>query len=324
MFTNEIDYWKALSVENPDAGEKETEPAGPSELPAGGNDADPAKLHDDVEDIAQDDDANTAKSEEPEDNPETEPEEKAVQSKHERAKQAAARRKREQDAAIQAAVDAALQRERAESDRKIKDLLKGMGLKDPNNGNKLIETIEEYQSYQSQQALKNAEAELKRGKLTPETLQQVVGQMPELQQARQVLARAEAEKAAAERQRVQQQVAADIAEITKLDPTITDLESLLRSEGGTEIYALAKKDVDLATAYKVVNIDKLTQRAASAARAQKANSEQSRQHLKPTTTRGQGGVEVPGDIAKLYREMNPGMSDADIRKSYEAYLKRVK
>lgn len=324
MFTNEIDYWKALSVENPDAGEKETEPAGPSELPAGGNDADPAKLHDDVEDIAQDDDANTAKSEEPEDNPETEPEEKAVQSRHERAKQAAARRKREQDAAIQAAVDAALQRERAESDRKIKDLLKGMGLKDPNNGNKLIETIEEYQSYQSQQALKNAEAELKRGKLTPETLQQVVGQMPELQQARQVLARAEAEKAAAERQRVQQQVAADIAEITKLDHTITDLESLLRSEGGTEIYALAKKDVDLATAYKVVNIDKLTQRAASAARAQKANSEQSRQHLKPTTTRGQGGVEVPGDIAKLYREMNPGMSDADIRKSYGAYLKRVK
>lgn len=324
MFVSEIDYWKALGVENPDAGDKETEPAEPSELSGGENDADPAELHDDVEDIAQDDDADTAESEELEDDPATESEEKAVQTRQERAKQAAARRKREQDAAIQAAVDAALQRERAESDRKIKDLLKGMGLKDPNNGNKLIETMEEYQSYQSQQALKNAEAELKRGKLTPETLQQVVGQMPELQQARQVLAQAEAEKAAAQQQRVQQQVAADIAEIAKLDPTITDLETLLRSENGQQVYELTKKGVDLVTAYKVANVDKLTQRAASAARAQKANSEQSRQHLKPTTTRGQGGVEVPGDIAKLYREMNPGMSDADIRKSYGAYLKRVK
>lgn len=324
MLFDERDVWELYGLKNPDAGDKETEPAEPSELPTGENDADPAELHDDVEDIAQDDDADEAESEELEDDPATEPEEKAVQTRQERAKQAAARRKREQDAAIQAAVDAALQRERAESDRKIKDLLKGMGLKDPNNGNKLIETMEEYQSYQSQQALKNAEAELKRGKLTPETLKQVVGQMPELQQARQVLARAEAEKAAAERQRVQQQVAADIAEITKLDPTITDLESLLRSEGGTEIYALAKKDVDLATAYKVVNIDKLTQRAASAARAQKANSEQSRQHLKPTTTRGQGGIEVPADQVAMYRRLIPGITDAQIRESYKEYLKDLK
>ena len=59
---NEIDYWKALGVENPDAGDKETEPAELSEPTDGENDAEPAELHDDVEDIEKDD-AGEAESE---------------------------------------------------------------------------------------------------------------------------------------------------------------------------------------------------------------------------------------------------------------------
>lgn len=323
MFFDDKDVWALYGLEKPDEGAEETEPAEPSEQPEGANESDFAELTDDVEDIEMDDDAEAEADAESEE-PETEPDPKPEMSKEERARQAAARRKREQDDAIKAAVDAAVAAERATNDKKLRDLIAGMNLKDPNNGNKTIETVEEYTAFQQQQALKNAEAELKRGKLTPELLQQIVAMTPELQQTRQLLQQAEREKQAAEQQRAQQQVAADIAEISKLDPTITDLDSLLKSENGQKIYELTRKGNSLVDSYKLANLDKLTQRASAAARAQKQVSDQSRQHLKPTQSRGQGSVEVPAAQAAMYRKLIPGITDAEIRRSYKEYLKDIK
>lgn len=321
MYFDEIDVWALYGLENPDKGVEVTDAAEPSEVPEGVNESESALPTDDVEDI-EEQEYDAEAGDEPADASETQNPE--PQSKEERAKQAAARRKREQDEAIKAAVDAAVATERAANEQRIKDLIAGMGLKDPNNGNKAIETVEEYTAFQQAQALKNAEAELKRGKLTPEMLQQIVSQMPEMQQARQVLQQAEREKQTAQQQRVQQQVNAEIAEITKLDPTITSLETLLKSENGQKIYELTKKGNSLLDSYKLANLDKLTQRAASAARAQTAASNQSRQHLKPTQARGQGSIEVPAAQAAMFRKLIPGISDAEIRKSYEGYLKDIK
>ena len=318
MFLGEIDYWAALGLEAPQ-GETGTDSADPSEQPEGATDPEIADPDEDGESIQQEDaeDGGEQEDETPE------PEQKLEQSKSERARQAAARRKREQDAAIQAAVEAALSRERAENERRTRELLKGLNLKDPETG-AAIESMDQYQSWQSQQALKNAESELKRGKLTAQTLQQVVSQMPELQKMRDALQRAEAERQTAESQRVQQQIQAELSEISKLDPTVTTLDSLLRSEKGQQIYDLTKRGLDLVSAYKVANLDKLTQRAASAAKAQKAASDQGRQHLRQTSSRGQGSVEVPADIAEMYKSLTPGISDAEMRQKYAAYLKRIK
>lgn len=325
----EMDYWRAFGLEAPAEGEQETEPAELSDAAAGANEPEVAEPDEDVEGVEMQDD----ETQDDEDidageetaSTETEPTtESQPQSKEERARQAAARRKREQDAAVQSAVDAALAAERAANDQKIRELLQGMGLKDPNNGNKAVETLDDFRQYQAAQSMKQAEADLKKGKLTPETLQQIVSQMPAVQQIQQLQQQAEREKQIAEQQRVQQQVASDIAEIAKLDPTITDLKSLLESENGQKIYELTKKGNSLVDSYKLANLDKLTQRAASAARAQRANSEQSRQHLKSTQTRGQGAVEVPESQMAMYRQLMPGATPAEIRKHYGAYMKRVK
>lgn len=325
----EMDYWQAFGLEAPAEGVQETDPAELSDAAAGENEPEVAETDEDVEGVEmQDDDTQAdediddgaeAASTETEPNAETQP-----QSKEERARQAAARRKREQDAAVKTAVDAALAAERAANDQRIRELLQGMGLKDPNNGNKPVETMDDFRQYQAAQAMRQAEADLKKGKLTPETLQQIVSQMPEVQQVQQMHQQAQREKQIAEQQRVQQQVASDIAEIAKLDPTITDLEALIKSENGQKIYELYKQGNSLVDAYKVANLDKLMQRAAAAASAQKAASDKSRQHLKITQARGQGAIDVPESQMAMYRQLMPGATPAEIRKHYGAYMRRVK
>lgn len=319
MFIGEIDYWAALGLENPDAGAEETDAADPSEQPEGENEAEVAELPDDVEDI-EESDADPDSTEEAEDNNETKPE----QSKSERAKQAAARRAREQEAAITAAVQAALQQERAAQDARWSDFFQRAGMRDPNRDNQLITNLEEYNQYRSAFDLKQAEQELKKGKLTPETLQQVVAQMPQMQQAQQIIRQAEQEKAAAQQQAQQQRIASEIAEIGKLDPTITSLQDLMKAENGQKVYEYVKTGLNLVDAYKLANMDRLTEKAAAAARAQRTSSEQSKQHLKSTTSRGQGTAEVPRAEMEMYRSMMPGATDAEIRKHYNKFLKASK
>ena len=86
-------------------------------------------------------------------------------------------------------------------------------------------------------------------------------------------------------------------------------------------YELVKKGLDLVDAYKLANIDNLTQGMAQASRQAALNSARSKDHLSPTATRGAGAVTVPSDELALYRELNPGMSEAEIQKHYNRYLK---
>lgn len=324
MLNGEIDYWAALGLENPDAGEEETEAAEPSEQPEGENETEVAELYDDGESIEdQEEDVEADEVEdgtEPDDKAETKPE----QSKAERAKQAAARRAREQEATINAAVQAALQKERAEQEAKWTDFFKRAGMRDPNRENQPITNLEEYNAYRANFDMKQAEQDLKRGKLTAETLQQVVAQMPQMQHIQQLQQQAEREKQEAQQQAQQQRVAAEIAEISRLDPTITSLQDLMKAENGRKVYEYVKTGLNLVDAYKLANMDKLTEKAAAAARAQRTSSEQSKQHLKSTTARGQGSADVPRAELEMYRSIMPGASEAEIRKHYNKYLKAAK
>lgn len=317
FISDEINYWDALGLEEPTS-EQTPETADPEEQPTGANEPDPARLDDEEKDPEE------TEPEETEPEPEQSTEPKPEQSKSERAKQAAARRQREQDAAIQAAVNAALARQKEENDRKIKTLLEGLNLKDPDNGNASIDTLEAYQDFHRRQAAKKAELDLKRGKLTPETLQNLVAQMPEIQQARQVIQQAEQEKAAAQQQQQQARINAEIAEINKIDPTISTLQDLMAAESGQEVYKYVKTGLNLVEAYKLANIDKLTGKAAAAAKAQRQNSEQSKAHLQSTSSRGAGAQEVPRDVMEMYRLVTPDMTDAEIRKNYNRYLKSIR
>ena len=319
----EINYWKALGLEEPKEGANEAEVAELPEQPEGGNEAELALQPDDGEDVETEQETEPGTNgEDPAEETEERPEK--PQSKQERARQAADRRRREQEAAIQAAVDAALQQERSSREQELKDFFAAVGMKDPNRGNQPITSMEEFRQYQQSFAMKQAEAELKRGKLTPETLQQIVAQTPAIQQAQQIIQQAEREKQQAEQMRVQAQVDAEIAEIGKLDPTIKSMQDLLASERGQQVYEYVKKGNNLVDAYRLANFEKLTSKAMSAATAQATARAQSKEHLQQTTARGQGGAEVPAAEMALYRQMMPQASEAEIRRHYDRYIKSRK
>lgn len=313
----EINYWEALGLEEP-AGGNETEPAKPSEQPGGGNETEIAEPSEDMEDIEPEQEPD---GEEPATNTEEEEEPDQPQSKQERARQAAARRQREKDAAIQAAVDEALQQERSSREQEMAEFFAAAGLRDPNRENKPITNMEEFRQYQQTFAMKQAEAELRKGKLTPETLQQIVEQTPVMQQAQQIIQQAEREKQQAAQARIQAQINAEIAEIGKLDPTIKSMQDLLASENGQKVYEYTKLGNSLVDAYWLANREKLVNKAATAATAQQSARTQSTAHLKATTSRGQGGVDVPAAEMALYRQMMPNATDAEIRRHYNSYIK---
>jgi len=113
-----------------------------------------------------------------------------------------------------------------------------------------------------------------------------------------------------------------LGEIRAMDPEMTDLGAILRSEAGPRFREYVGRGLDFVDAYTLAARDKLgrlaAERAGNAARAKAAGKE----HLTATGTRGRGSLSVPADELALFRELNPGVSDEDIRKYYNADRKR--
>ena len=120
-------------------------------------------------------------------------------------------------------------------------------------------------------------------------------------------ARAEERRAMVDRQ---------LAEIARLDPTVRGLGDLTRSEQYETIYALVKRGNSLVDAYKLANFDRLTRRAAESARQRVLNELEGKRHLAATQQRGEGASPVPPEVAEQYRLINPGITEAEMRRHY--------
>jgi hypothetical protein len=204
----------------------------------------------------------------------------------ERANQAEGRRIREREArAYQAA------RERDS------EIVRGLGLTHPET-NKPIETMEDLEAYAQESRSKRLAA----GQGTEDDVRQV---------ARQVL-REEMRSASApaENPEVQRQ----LAQIRAMDPAMTDLGAILRSEAGEKFRGYVAKGLDFVDAYTLAAKDRLASLQTNRAAA-KAGS---KAHLNATKQQGVGALSVPSDQMELFRALNPGASDADIQKYYNA------
>ena len=204
----------------------------------------------------------------------------------ERANQAEGRRIREREArAYQAA------RERDS------EIVRGLGLTHPET-NKPIETMEDLEAYAQESRSKRLAA----GQGTEDDVRQV---------ARQVL-REEMRSASApaENPEVQRQ----LAQIRAMDPAMTDLGAILRSEAGEKFRGYVAKGLDFVDAYTLAAKDRLASLQSNRAAA-KAGS---KAHLNATKQQGVGALSVPSDQMELFRALNPGASDADIQRYYNA------
>lgn len=113
-----------------------------------------------------------------------------------------------------------------------------------------------------------------------------------------------------------------IKEIAALDPTVTSLQAL--SDKDPEKYGrmmgMVSGGVSLVDAYKALNLEDITKRQTAAAAQAERNRAAGKAHLSPVGGKGTEAVEVPPEVRSMYLEMNPDMTDGEIRKEYAQYL----
>lgn len=224
-----------------------------------------------------------------------------VQTDEENARYAAMRRKAEADAE---------KRMNAELDKSIASL----GLTDPYT-NKLITNHAEMQAYRQRFVEEQRKEMQEKAGMSPEDYKRFVDSLPEVQ----------AGKAAQQKVmdlEIRAKIDSQMREIQMISPEIKSMEDLSKLDNFDKLYDMVGKGYELADAYKVLNYDRLTAKAAEAAKQQALNSIGGKNHLQPFTPRGQGAVPVPADVAAEYRALMPEATDAEIQAHYNKYARK--
>lgn len=113
-----------------------------------------------------------------------------------------------------------------------------------------------------------------------------------------------------------------MAEIKKLDGSINSIEDIKAMPQFNEFDNLVRRGYSLTDAYKLVNFDKLSSAKNESIRQATVNNIESKSHLAGNKGGAGSGVVVPRDVADMYREFNPGITDEEIYKDYSAALER--
>ena len=224
-----------------------------------------------------------------------------VQTDEENARYAAMRRKAEADAE---------KRMSAELDKSIASL----GLTDPYT-NKPITNHAEMQAYRQRFVEEQRKEVQEKAGMSPEDYQRFVDSLPEVQ----------AGKAAQQKVidlEIRAKIDSQMREIQMISPEIKSMEDLSKLDNFDKLYDMVGKGYELADAYKVLNYDRLTAKAAEAAKQQALNSIGGKNHLQPVTPRGQGAVPVPADVVAEYRALMPEATDAEIQAHYNKYARK--
>lgn len=111
--------------------------------------------------------------------------------------------------------------------------------------------------------------------------------------------------------------------IARMDPEMTDLGAILRSEAGPGFREYVAKGLDFVDAYTLAARDRLARleaaRTLEAARIRAAGKE----HLSATRSRGgEGDLPVPAEELELFRALLPGTPDAEFRKYWNRNRKK--
>ena len=224
-----------------------------------------------------------------------------VQTDEENARYAAMRRKAEADAE---------KRMNAELDKSIASL----GLTDPYT-NKPITNHAEMQAYRQRFVEEQRKEMQEKAGMSPEDYKRFVDSLPEVQ----------AGKAAQQKVmdlEIRAKIDSQMREIQMISPEIKSMEDLSKLDNFDKLYDMVGKGYELADAYKVLNYDRLTAKAAEAAKQQALNSIGGKNHLQPVTPRGQGTVPVPADVVAEYRALMPEATDAEIQAHYNKYARK--
>ena len=248
-------------------------------------------------------------------------------SREERAEQARLRREREYKAREDAAVRKALEERDAQHEQELKGIFAAAGMTDRYNGGKAITTKAEFDAWQSRAQTERLSRQLKEGTLTPESFQAAVNEAPAVKEAaalvEQIKAREAQEKAQADKEAFDRQVAAELANIHSMDPGVNSLEDILNLPTGQEFRRLVEaQGLSYEQAFKLANLDRILEARTQAAAQGAALRTGGKEHLRSVVASG-GSVpmDVPRDVIEMYRDMCPELSMEQIRQDYQKRYK---
>ena len=233
--------------------------------------------------------------------------EQAGQSAEENARYAAARRKAEQER--DAAIERARADAKAEAQRVLDDAFRGSGLVNPYT-KQPITSKAEFDAYKQAFEQDQRAKLLKRSGMNEAQFDAFIQSIPEVRRAKEA-------ETAANRARAEMKVEAQMAEIRKLNPNIQTVRDLAGMETYPKLYEMVQRGYDLADAYRLANFTELSKREAGAARQSAINAVKSKNHLAPVAERsGTAEIVVPEETKQLYRQLNPGVTDDEIKRHY--------
>lgn len=231
-----------------------------------------------------------------------------VQSAEDNARFAAARRRAE------AQFNERIQQERqAAKDEMVRQMYKGQ--LDPYT-NKPITSEADLQAYQ--QAYQREQEQLTRNQMQqagidPDILDRMIENNPKVKRAEQLTAQFEA----AEGERKMNEA---IKEISRLDPSITDVAALANHPNVLVFNEYVNRGYSLVDAFRLANFDTLTGKKAAAAKQQAMNNVNGKSHL--TTTAGNAGgddIVIDPQEMQMMKHAFPNLTHAQLVAKFKKY-----
>lgn len=205
------------------------------------------------------------------------------------------------------AEDEARQKMQAEMD----EVFKSSGMRNPYT-KAPITTKAEFDAYKKQYDEEQVKKVKTASGMTEENFNEFVEKLPQVRQARETQAQAQAVLQQAQMQEAKLAADAGIKAIQQYDPTVKTVADLAKMPEYPQFYQYVQKGLNFEDAYLLTHRTQIQQNSAAAAR-QAALNAQSKSHMIPTATRGAGAPEVPADIYEQYRLLNPKATRAEIQ-----------
>ena len=183
-------------------------------------------------------------------------------------------------------------------------------LKNPKTGEPIRSERDYLAALDAQEEMK-AKEQLQQNGVDPSVLDNFINNNPVIRQAQAVI---EQQKA----QATFSQINADIAELGKLNPSITSLDTVPPDV----IKFSMDHNIDLVSAYKVVNYGKVSSEQQAAITQQAINQAKGKSHLNPVNgvATPDDGADIPQSELDMWKETFPNKSMAELKKLYNKTL----
>lgn len=182
-----------------------------------------------------------------------------------------------------------------------------------------IRSAKDYMDAMAAQERLQARQKLQENNIDPSLIDNLIANSPVVRQA-------EAQMAELTNMRAQQEVDRDIAEVLKLDPTLTSKDAIMKDPSFPQVLEKVQSGMRLVDAYKLVNFDRLSSSKTAAARQAVVNQVKGQAHLSNVAglTASDTLEDIPAAMLETFRDRFPEKTDKELKALYNQTLKAKK